>query len=125
MFIDTDLKFEKPVLEVQVDDKKAATMGITMDNIGSALAVLLGGNYINRFSIYGQSYKVIPKVFHVFRYNPHDIQNYYITTSTGDSVPLSSVINLDITTQANELYHFQQLNSATLSAVMMPGEKYH
>jgi multidrug efflux pump len=122
MFVDSDLKFEKPVLEVSINQEKAASMGISMLNIGSALSTLLGGNYINRFSIYGQSYQVIPQVFQSFRFNPENINNYYITTDQGQSVPLSSVVNLKIVTEANSLSHFQQLNSATLSGMMMPGK---
>jgi multidrug efflux pump len=122
MFVDSDLKFEKPILEVHINHDKAASMGITMENIGNALTTLLGGNYINRFSIYGQSYQVIPQVSQEFRLNPDYLNSYYITTNHGNSVPLSSVINLKITTQANVLSHFQQLNSVTLSAMMMPGK---
>lgn len=122
MYVDGNLKFEKPVLDLQIDHDKAASMGISKQNIGTALAMLLGGNYTNRFSAYGQSYEVIPQVFRLDRYNPNKINDYYITTDTGNSVPLSSVVNLNISTQANELYHFQQLNSATLSAMMMPGK---
>lgn len=122
IYVDADLKFEKPMLEVNVDANKAGSMGIDMQNIGNALASLLGGNYINRFSIYGRSYQVIPQVDQEFRLNPHLIDDYYINTTNGNSVPLASVVDLKITTQANELYHFQQLNSATLSAMMMPGK---
>lgn len=122
LYVDSDLKFEKPMIEVHVDNDKAASMGISMQNIGSAMATLLGGNYVNRFSVYGQSYQVIPQVYREFRENPANIDDYYVTTNNGDSVPLSSVVDLKMTTQANELYHFQQQNSATLSALMMPGK---
>lgn len=122
IFTDIDLKFEKPMLNVEIDNDKAASMGISMANIGNTLSVLLGGNYINRFSIYGRSYEVIPQVFQANRFNPDKINDYYLTTADGSSVPLSSVVKLKIDTQANELYHFQQLNSATFSAVMMPGK---
>jgi multidrug efflux pump len=122
MFVDSDLKFEKPMLEVHVDKDKAASIGVSMENIGGSLATLLGGNYTNRFSIYGKSYEVIPQVFQEFRYNPHKIAEYYVTTDSGMSVPLASVVDLKFTTQPNELYRFQQLNSVTLSGMMMPGK---
>jgi multidrug efflux pump len=121
MFVDSDLRFEKPVLELNVNQDKAASMGISMQNIGQSLAILLGGNYINRFTIYGQSYQVIPQVLQNFRYNPDRLNSFYINTQAGNSVPLSSVVSMQVTTQPNDLYHFQQLNSATLSAMMMPG----
>ena len=122
MYVDSDLKFEKPMLEVSIDSNKAASMGISMQNIGASLATLLGGNYSNRFSVDGQSYQVIPQVFRADRFNPDKLNGYYVATDSGDSVPLSSIVKLTTTTQANELYHFQQLNSATLSAIMMPGK---
>lgn len=122
MYVDADLKFEKPILDVLIDSNKAASMGISMQTIGGALTTLLGGNYVNRFSVYGQSYKVIPQVVQADRYNPEKLNSFYITTDSGNSVPLSSVVRLKMSTQANELYHFQQLNSATLSALMLPGK---
>lgn len=122
IFTDLDLKFEKPILEINIDKNKAASLGISMQNIGSALSILLGGNYINRFSTQGQSYQVIPQVLDMERANPENINNYYITTDTGQHVSLGTIINLNYSTQANELYHFQQLNSATLSGLMVPGK---
>jgi len=122
LFVDTDLKFENPTLEISVDYNKAASMGVSMQTVGGALATLLGGNYINRFSVYGQSYKVIPQVLRMDRYNPEKINNYYISTGAGNAVPLASIITIQTLTQANELNHFQQLNSATLSALMLPGK---
>lgn len=122
MFTDIDLKYEKPMLEINVDHNKAGSMGISMENVGNSLALLLGGNYLNHFSIYGQSYQVIPQVFQENRLNPDNINDYYVKTDHGDAVPLSSIINLNMKTTANELYRFQQLNSGTLSGLMMPGK---
>lgn len=122
MFVDTDLKFEKPVLTVDIDKDKAAAMGINMQQVGASLASLLGGNYTNRFSMEGHSYEVIPQVSQDLRFNPENLNNFNITTDNGDSIPLSSIINLRIETEANELHHFQQLNAATLSGLMLPGK---
>jgi len=122
IFVDSDLKFEKPVLRLDVDYAKAASMGISMRNISSTLSTLLGGNYINRFSIEGQSYKVIPQALQVDRYNPNKMNDYVLTTEDGRAIPLSSIVHLKMETEPNELYHFQQLNSATLSGMVMPGK---
>ncbi len=122
IFTDTDLKFQKPVLEVHIDKDKAADMGISMQNIGASLTTLLGGNEINRFSLDGQSYEVIPQVYQTNRFNPDDLNHYYVTTDSGVSVPLSNVVTMDVVTQPNELNRFQELNAATLSGMMMPGK---
>lgn len=60
MVSDSDLEFNQPVVRMRVDRSKANGLGITMQNIGSAVATLLGGNYVNRFNLEGRSYQVIP-----------------------------------------------------------------
>lgn len=122
VFVDNNLKFEKPTLHISINRNKAASLGVSMHNIGTTLATLLGGGYTNRFSTNGQSYEVIPQILQMDRYNPNKINDYYITTDSGSLVPLSSLIDLKMKTEANELFHFQQLNSATLSAMMIPGK---
>lgn len=122
LFTDIDLKFEKPMAEVEINHDKAGSMGISMQAIGQSLSVLLSGGYVNRFSTYGQSYEVIPQAMQANRFNPDDLKKYYVTTEHGESVPLDSVVKINITTQANELHRFQQLNSVTLSGLMMPGK---
>src|SRR3569833_2265859 len=58
MFIvsDSDLEFNQPVVRGWIDRTKARDLGITMQSLGNTLAVLLGGNYINRFNLEGRSY---------------------------------------------------------------------
>jgi len=123
MFVDSDLKFEKPQLNITIDRSKAASMGISTDEIGNALATLFGGNYINRFSLEGESYLVIPQVPRHFRLNPEQINTIYVQASSNNQlVPLSSIVNMQITTIPNTLNQFQQLNSATLQGMLMAGK---
>lgn len=121
MFVNSDLTIEKPVLQVDIDHNKAAVMGISMENIADTLSSLLGGNYTNRFSLSGQSYQVISQVSQDFRLNPDLINNFYLKTNDGKLVPLSTIVTLRMKTEANQLMHFQQINAATLSGIMMPG----
>src|SRR6201987_3341672 len=92
-----------------------------MQTVGAALATLLGGNYVNRFNLEGRSYQVIPQVPREQRLTPGSLGAYYITTSTGQQLPLSTVVSIDTTTDPNSLTHYNQLNSAPFSAVPMPG----
>ena len=62
IFADTDVKFDQPQTEVVFDRDKIRSQGVDMSQAGQDLSTLLGGNYVNRFSIQGQSYKVIPQV---------------------------------------------------------------
>ncbi len=118
---DSDLAFNQPVVRVKIDRSKASDLGITMANIGNTLATLLGGNYVNRFNLEGRSYQVIPQVPRGIRLSPEALGSYYVPTSTGQEVPLSTVVSIDTGTDPNALTHYNQLNAATFSAVPMPG----
>jgi hydrophobe/amphiphile efflux-1 (HAE1) family protein len=121
IFTDSDLRFETPQIEFHIDHDKANRLGITMADIGNSLATLLGGNYINLFDLYGRSYQVIPQVPREYRLNEDWLTRYQIRTTSGALVPLSNVASITKTVQPNALTNFQQLNSATLSAVPFPG----
>ncbi len=121
IFSDSDLRFETPQIEFHIDHDKANSLGVTMADIGNSLATLLGGNYINLFDLYGRSYQVIPQVPREFRLNEDWLTRYQIRTKEGALVPLSNVATVTKVVQPNSLTNFQQLNSATLSAVPFPG----
>jgi hydrophobe/amphiphile efflux-1 (HAE1) family protein len=121
IFSDTDLKFDTPQVEVKIDHDKANRLGITMQDIGNSLATLLGGNWVNRFNLYGRSYQVIPQVPRDFRLAPDWIERYQVKTSSGKLVPLANVVDIRQSVQPNALTSFQQLNSAILQGVPFPG----
>lgn len=122
LYIANSLKFNKPELELTINRAKAALLGVDMQSIGQALSTSFGENYVNRFSLQGRSYKVIPQVGQQFRLNPQEIEQIYIRTENGTLVPFSSLATANITTRPNALTHFQQLNAVTLSGLMMPGD---
>jgi len=121
LFTDTDLKFDTPQYEFKIDTDKANRIGVNMQDIGSALSTILGGNYVNLFNLYGRSYQVIPQAPREFRLTPDWLTRYEVRTSNGELVPLSTVATVTQTVQPNALASFQQLNSATLSGVPFPG----
>src|SRR6201981_2233321 len=118
---DSDLDFNQPVVRVKVDRAKASDLGLTMLNVGNALATMLGGNYVNRFNLEGRSYQVIPQVPRASRLSPEALGLYYVSTPTGQQIPLSTVVSIETGTDPNALTHYNQLNSATFQAVPMPG----
>ena len=118
---DSDLAFNQPVVKVNIDRAKANDLGITMQAVGNTLSTLLGGNFVNRFNLEGRSYQVIPQVPRGLRLSPEALGNYYVATSTGRQVPLSTIVSIETSTNPNALTHFNQLNSATFQAVPMPG----
>jgi multidrug efflux pump len=120
IFADTDLKFDQPQAEVVFDRDKVRAQGVDLTQAGSDLATMLGGDYINRFSIQGRSYKVIPQVKRAERLNADQLAQIYVTGSDGKLVPLSTFATLKTTTEPRELKKFQQLNAVTIQAVIPP-----
>jgi multidrug efflux pump len=92
-----------------------------MQDIGNLFGSALSEGYINYFNYGGRSYQVIPQVTRDTRLNPDQLLNYYIKTASGSSVPLATVASLERQIVPESLNHFQQLNSATISAVAFPG----
>ena len=92
-----------------------------MRDVGATLATLLGGNNVNRFTVQGRSYQVIPQVPRAERETADSILKFRVRAADGSMVPLSSFISLGNSVQPNGLQTFQQLNSATLSGVPFPG----
>ena len=121
MFVDTNLKIDKPQTVVEFDRDKTAQLGLTMADVGGSLATMLGGGYVNYFSLSGRSYKVIPQVAQIDRLTADQLKNYYIKTSTGNMIPVSTIAHLKNTVVPESINHFQQLNSATISGVLTPG----
>src|SRR5262249_43906566 len=81
----------------------------------------LGGNYVNRFSIQGRSYKVIPQVKRDQRLTADQLQGVYVSGPGGKLVPLSTFATLKTTVQPRELRRFQQLNAVRVQGVIPPG----
>jgi len=121
MFLDKDLRIDLPQATVEIDRNKAALLGLSMKDIGDALSSMLGGGYVNYFSLSGRSYKVIPQVQQASRLNADQLLNYYIRTASGTSVPLSTVVHITTKTTPESLNHFQQMNAATIQGVAQPG----
>jgi multidrug efflux pump len=121
IFLTNDLKYDLPQAEVVIDRNLAAQLGLSMKDVGSALGAMLGGGYVNYFSLSGRSYKVIPQVQQRSRLNAAQLSGYYLRTATGQSVPLSTIAHIVTKTVPESLNHFQQQNAATISGVAVPG----
>lgn len=121
IFLDSDLKIDKPQTSVVFDREKTAELGLKMNDLGASLATMLGGNYTGWFSLDGRSYKVIPQVEQNSRLTADQLLDYYIRASDSSMVPLATVARLEKKTIPQSRNHFQQVNAATISGVAMPG----
>jgi multidrug efflux pump len=120
IYADADLKFDQPQAEVVFDRDKLRSQGIDLSQAGRDLSALLGANYVNRFSIQGRSYKVIPQVARAGRLTPEQLEQIYVTGSHDRLVPLSTFASLKTTTEPRDLRKFQQLNAVRIQGVIPP-----
>jgi len=120
IYADSDLKFDQPQAEVVFDRDKLRSQGVDLSQAGKDLSTLLGGNYVNRFSIDGQSYKVIPQVKRVERLTPEQLTQIYVKGSNDQLVPLSTFASLKSSTEPRQLNKFQQLNAVRIQGVIPP-----
>ncbi len=112
-----DTKIDKAQTEIVFDKDRVADMGLTMQQVGADIGILLGGGFVNRFNIEGRSYKVIPQALRSERLNPDQLQDLYVSGPNGTLIQLGSIASLEHGTVPRALNRFQQLNAVKLSGV--------
>ncbi len=112
-----DVKIDQPQSEIDIDRGKVAELGLDLATVGQDLGAAMGGGFVNRFSIAGRSYKVIPQVSRVDRLNPEQLNDLYVTGPEGKLVALGSIASLKDSVIPRALPRFQQLNAVKISGV--------
>lgn len=120
LYIDPDLKYDQEQTQIVINPDKIAEFGLTMEQVGNSISNFLSENYVNYFDFMGRSYQVIPQVNRWSRLTANQLNDYYIHTAEGAPVSLGTVVTLKNTVVPEFINHFQQLNSATISAVTVP-----
>ena len=117
MFLKIDVQLDSPQAEIVFDRDKIAAMGLSLQQVGQDLGAALGGAYVNRFSIDGRSYKVIPQLKRTSRLNPDQLNDIYTRGPEGRLIPLSSIATIVNSVEPRSLNRFQQLNSVKISGI--------
>ncbi|MFN4290064.1 MAG: efflux RND transporter permease subunit [Permianibacter sp.] len=118
--IDSDLRLNKPELQVEVNREKAKLVGAEISQIGRTMETMLGGRKVTRFKIGAEQYDVWVQVDRPDRANPDDLTRLYVRTVNDQMVPLSNLVTIKETVSPRELNHFNKLRSATVSATLAP-----
>ncbi|MBE8168635.1 MAG: multidrug efflux RND transporter permease subunit [Shewanella sp.] len=121
IYSEINLKFDSGTMKIHIKRDLAGAYGITMQDIGQTLSTMMSGGYINRINLDGRSYEVIPQVERALRSNPESLSQYYLTAADGRSIPLSSLVDIEMITEPRSLSHFNQMNSLTVGGVATPG----
>ena len=112
-----DLKYDLKQSEIKLDYNKIADLGLDVQQVGRDLSAALGGNYVNRFSMDGRSYKVIPQISRTYRLNPDQLNTLHVSGPNGSLIPLNLIASLVDSIEPRSLNRFQQLNAIKLSGI--------
>jgi len=121
MFLQKDIQYTRPRITIDVDRDLAGDLGISMEDLGKSLAVMLNEDRVNWFSLSGRSYQVIPQVNQDARNSISNIEDYQVRTGSGELIPLSTLVTIHQDVVPSKRTQFQQLNAITVSGVMTPG----
>jgi multidrug efflux pump len=119
--VQNSLAFDAPQVSVTIDRDRAAALNVPVSEIGSTLGLLVGGGAVGQFDRESNSYDIITQVPPEFRENPERLGEFFVRAATGEMVPLSSVVSIETGAAPAAIEQFNQLNSATISALPLPG----
>jgi multidrug efflux pump len=119
--LDSDLRLDKPQVEVEVDRERVADTGAGVLTVGRTLETLLGGRQVTRFNQQGEQYDVIVQVAPDERRTPGAIDDIHVRGRDGTMIPLSNLVRVSETVAPKELNRFNQFRAATITANVAPG----
>lgn len=119
--LDSDLKLNKPELEVLINRNKAADLGVPISVLGRTLETLLGGREVTTYNKGGEQYNVIVKLRDRDRVKPSDLSALYVRGREGSLVQMSNIVSVRETVAPKELNHYDRMRAATLKASLAPG----
>lgn len=119
--LDTNLKLNKPQLEVKIDRDRVADLGLDVSVIGRTLETMLGGRQVTRFEIGGEQYDVIVQLDPNERSAPDNLARMFVRSSAGEMVQLSNIVSIQETVAPKDLRRFNQLRAVTIYANLSPG----
>ncbi|WNO08322.1 multidrug efflux RND transporter permease subunit [Teredinibacter sp. KSP-S5-2] len=117
----TTFRANVPQYLVNVDREKAKTLHVPLTNIFSTLQTQLGSAYINDFSLFGQTYRVMMQAQPSYRSSLQDISQLYARATTGEMVPLSTLVTVDPILGADVATRYNLYRAAILRASTAPG----
>ena len=119
---DVNLKFNKPEIDLTVDRMKVKDLGLSSQDVVSAIQSAFSGGRLAYYIMNGHQYSVIAQVDRSDRNQPADISKLYVRNNKGESIPLSTVVHLAESSSPPTLFHYNRYKAATISASLEPGK---
>jgi hydrophobe/amphiphile efflux-1 (HAE1) family protein/NodT family efflux transporter outer membrane factor (OMF) lipoprotein len=120
-FVANTFRVSVPSYKVEVDKEKVQSLGIPLTDVYNALQTFLGGLYVNDFNRFGRTWRVIMQAEAEFRRNPDAVNRFYVRSSGGDMVPLSTLVKMNPVTEPDVIYRYNRYRAAKLIGQTNPG----
>lgn len=121
MFVDSDLKINKPEITIDIDRKKAALMGVSIQEVARALQLSFSGQRYGYFIRDDRQYEVIGQVERSNRNDISDLRSIYVRSAKGKMIPIDNLVQVSEGISPAAIYRYDQYTSATVSAGLAPG----
>lgn len=113
----SSFEVSKPQVRIHIDRDRAATLGVSIEDISRTLQILFGGLDLSRIKMEGKEYEVIAQLERLSRLKPQDLDRLFVRTAAGDLVQLSNVVRYELGAAPNAIEHYSRLRSATISGI--------
>jgi multidrug efflux pump len=120
-FVDVNLKFNKPEMQVTIDRERVRTMGVDVQDIAQTMQLAYSGQRFGYFIKEGKQYQVIGQVNRADRDEPLDVKSLKIKNDRGQLISLDNLVNTTEKSSPPQLFRFDRYVSATVSAALAPG----
>ncbi len=121
MFVDSDLKINKPEVQINIDREKAALMGVSVQEIAKALQLSFSGQRYGYFLRNDRQYEVIGQVERTNRNDINDLKSIYVRSAAGEMISVDNLVTIGSSISPASIYRYDQYTSATISAGLAPG----
>jgi HAE1 family hydrophobic/amphiphilic exporter-1 len=119
--VNTDLDAIMPSVMLKIDRDRAAAAGVTPQQIENALGFAFGGQQISQINTQNNQYQVVMELPPQFQHDPSTFSRLYVTSNTGQLVPLTAVTKVTTGSVPLTINHSGQLPSVTISFDMAKG----
>jgi HAE1 family hydrophobic/amphiphilic exporter-1 len=119
--VNTDLQITSPQIVVNIDRDKASALGVTADQIESALGAAYGSRQVSTIYTPSNQYWVILELEPQYQRDPSALERLYVRSSGGRLIPMGSVATLTPGVGPLTVQHLGQLPSVTISFNTKPG----
>lgn len=110
-----------PGYHVTVDREKAKKLGVPLTEIFTTMSNYMGSSYVNDFTRYGRNFRVVAQADTAYRAGINNLEQYYVKSTGGESVPLSALINYEVVENAPVISHYNLFRSAEVNGNAAPG----